>query len=117
MIRLNNKDYTEEQLEQLLKKVELGVKLGDIKDNFIEEMVDGMKYEKEGKQVYPIGWDFKFSVLFAPRDIEQAKIIKQAMRSPTINEALREKFSQMVRFEINAYIIALQMKCVIDEGV
>src|SRR5574337_730177 len=110
MIRLNNKDFTEEQLEKLLELCQTAIGCGEMSDACADEM----KIEHDTKPM-PIEWGFKLNILFVPKRVEDTKTIKEAMRSPFVNEVIRQRFEQIVRFEINSYVLGLQTHCTTDE--
>lgn len=115
MPRLNNKDYTVEQLERLIYLASvLAIDLGNkVKPNEIDPLVEEVKELIEGSQFtnfegdekpLPIPWHFKFEMLIAPETMETANAIRNAMRSAEVNENIKKRFNAMVREEVNWYI-------------
>lgn len=114
MPRLNNKDYTVEQLERLIYLSSmLAVEAGNIikpeVDPIVEEvkeLVKGSQFTNFGEEKIPvpISWNFKFEMLINPQIIETAAIIRNAMRSAEVNENIKKRFNTIVREEVNWYI-------------
>jgi hypothetical protein len=113
MPRLNNKDFTVEELEKLLYYInvvmsEQVVKSGEI-DLVYEEIKELLKgsqftnFEDGERKPNPIPWNFKFEMLINPETIESANMIRNAMRSAEVNENIKNRFSAMVREEVNWY--------------
>lgn len=115
MPRLNNKDFTVEELEKLLYYVnvitnEQVVKSGEI-DPVYEEIKDILKGSKftnfvkeEDRKPEPIPWHFKFEMLIKPETKENADVILNAMHSAEVNNNIGKRFNAIVREEVNWYI-------------
>lgn len=114
MPRLNNKEYTVEELERLIYLVNevmiVGIRNAEDAINVageIKDLVKGSKFTnfEEGEQKpNPIPWNFKFEMLINPETIETANTIRNAMRSLEVNENIKKRFSTIVREETNWYI-------------
>lgn len=116
MPRLNNKDYTVEELERLIFLVSILSTDADLvhtNKNEIDPVVEEVKMLIAGSQftsfegeklIVPIPWNFKFEMLITPKTQENAEVILNAMRSSEVNENIKRRFNQIVREEVNWYI-------------
>lgn len=117
MPRLNNKDYTVEELERLIylsSVLATDVYTEVDKRNEFDPVVDELKelikgseftnFGEGGKQIAPIPWNFKFEMLMNPETKENADVILNAMRSSEVNENIKNRFLAIVREEVNWYI-------------
>ena len=93
MPRLNNKDYTVEELERLIYIVN-DLVMGTILNNKvpeahkeIKELIAGSQFTNfEGeKPLVAIPWNFKFEMLINPETQEMADTILRGMRSSEVN--------------------------------
>jgi hypothetical protein len=117
MPRLNNKDYTVEELERLIYYTSVIItevsdevaKANEI-DPVIEELKELIKgsqftnFEEGERKPEPIPWNFKFEMLISPETIETRNTIRNAMRSAEVNEIIKNRFNAIVREEVNNYI-------------
>ena len=110
MPRLNNKDYTVEELERLIFIVS-----GMLDNHMIpHEVTDELKVMVEGsvfsnfvegeRKPLAIPWNFKFEMLIVPETKEMSDIILNGMRSSEVNENIKKRFNAMIREEVNWYI-------------
>jgi len=116
MPRLNNKDYTVDELERLIyltnnliyRNLE-GVTevVMDSNDRAeLEELIKGSQFTNfEGgeRKPDPIPWNMMYQFIFMPNSFEQAELIENAMRSAEVNENIKRRHSAMVYEEINWY--------------
>jgi hypothetical protein len=118
MPRLNNKDYTVEELERLLFIINniiekrLLLTTHSVPSNIfnieeLKELVKGSEFTNfgEGERIpSPIPWNFKFEMMINPETQEMADIILNAMRSSEVNENIKKRFNAIIREEVNWYI-------------
>lgn len=108
MLRLNNKDYTVEQLERLIYLVSVIAKdtaLNEVEIKEVKDLIDGTEFvDNKGGRITVIPWSFKFEILIDPKKEEIAQMILNAMRSPEVNESIKHRFSNIVREEVNWYV-------------
>lgn len=116
MLRLNNKDFTVEEVERLMSLTNdlingsiigcddaLDVKSSEI--DALKELLKGTTIRNEtNDKPFPILWNFKFQFMMVPIDFEMAKAIKYAMWSTEVNQNIERRFSAMCREEIDWFI-------------
>ena len=113
MPRLNNKDYTVEELERLIYLASI-LAVDDNMDNGVDPVTEELKelmkgsqftnFEEGEQKLLPIPWNFKFEMLINPETIETTNTIRSAMRSVEVNENIKNRFNAIVREEVNWYI-------------
>jgi len=113
MLRLNNKDFTVEELERMIDLVNVLVAERLCKNSEPEPVYDELrnlvKYttlmndEKLHNEPTPITWNFKFSLLIPTRNYSHSLIIKNAMRDTEVNENIKRRFSNICYEEVNWY--------------
>ena len=117
MPRLNNKDYTVEELERLIylaSVLSIDNSLVHERRNEVDAICEELKEMIEGSQftsfvdgerkLEPILWNFKFEMLINPETKEDANTVRNAMRSAEVNENIKKRFNAIVREEVNWYI-------------
>jgi len=116
MPRLNNKDYTVEELERLIyltnnlihRNLE-GVTeiVMDSEDRVeLEELIKGSQFtnfEEGERKPNPIPWNMRYEFIFMPDSFEQAELIKNAMRSAEVNDNIKRRHRLMIYEEVNWY--------------
>lgn len=113
MLRLNNKDFTVEELERMIDLVNVVVAERFYKNSEPEPVYDELsnlvKYttlmndEKLHSEPIPITWNFKFGLVIPTKDYKHSQIIKNAMRDTEVNENIKRRFSNICYEEVNWY--------------
>ena len=108
MPRLNNKDFTVDELERLIYLIN-NMMYGNTKDSIIDEIkvllkgITLMSDEKLWGNPVPIEWNFKFNLLMPVRDYKHSQLIKNAMRDSEVNEKIKQRFINICYEELNWY--------------
>jgi len=110
MPRLNNKDFTVEELERLIYLVNVIIAERFYKDSEPESTYDELSnlvkhttLSETSKEPNAIIWNFTFKMSFHPDSMSQSEVIKNAMRSKEVNEEIKRRFGSLVYEEINWY--------------
>jgi len=113
MPRLNNKDFSVEELERLITLVNdliyrnlEGVQEVIMDSNDREELKALLKGTTLGDtpvEPHPVIWNFNFKMEMHPKDAEQSIVVKNAMRSKEVNETINSRFRHIIYEELNRY--------------
>jgi hypothetical protein len=113
MPRLNNKDFTVEELERLIyllnKKMDQKKIMGEGFDGIdceVSGLLKGTTLQSPDElhgSTRAIEWGFKFILVMPPMNDGQSVIIRNAMRSVEVNETIKDRFTNIVYEELNRY--------------
>jgi hypothetical protein len=109
MPRLNNKDFTVEELERIiyllnsvLYQSEFSIDKDGVRDE-LAGLLKGTTLADAPQEPHPVIWNFNFKLEMHPQSTEQSIVIKNAMRSKEVNETINSRFRHIVFEELNRY--------------
>jgi hypothetical protein len=105
MPRLNNKDFTVDELERLIYLIN-NTMYGPTEESTVDEikaLLRGTTISETPQEPQQIVWNFNFKIGMNPHSFEQGTLIKNAMRSSEVNENIKRRFGSLVYEEINWY--------------
>jgi hypothetical protein len=114
MPRLNNKDFTVEELERLIYLMndmihgtivgcDDALDVESIKVKEIKELLQGTTLGEIPQEPQQVIWNFNYKVGMYPGSFEQSAMIKNAMRSKEVMENIESRFKKIIYEEMNWY--------------